>query len=460
MKYDEICRSIVHRGEDIALMQNRYVTDRSSMQRIHHIEKEVARLRSCAEHIQRLSVLDQTLTPQGIDLIRSVPAEMRKVSDEEISLLCGGPAGRWATSVYNSRRTAFPEGATFASDHEAAIRKQTRNLEFALAERRGGTEPTAIQQQLFEARRESQGMRFFCELFLRRLPDHTTLSAIDADQCDPVSLTAEYLLRGHNQWNATMRETFGIAHLSAEVSGQQSDIHGALAALQEALRQRQRSRGWDPNAATAPSLPLLAAQQDPPIQKPSEAALEAAQRRQGGGGAGGPPMSSLRYIFALQRAGRGYLTRTTMLHYFLRTVNNSDRAHLTKVREFAVTYLAARREISRVEEALRTEDERFQTQWRQWERSMTQHMLHGMPMEAEWVQQQDRETNQTVFLNLRTGKIQKEHPNILKVVATKNRQWAKAQKQKTDRRAMLEQRLDNLNDMMDITIPRMEEGLV
>eukprot|EP00759_Apiculatamorpha_spiralis_P051583 PhF_6_TR5270/c0_g1_i1/m.7671 len=454
MAYDDMCRSIALRLHDMKTVSSTNSTSSSAFDK--HSKMEINRLTQQGIAIRDISAMEPLLwqlliTQQNgddIQIQQPPPHEMLKVLDEELSLLSGATPTSWEANPYNYRKSRFME-STFTAEHDNAVRKQWKVMEGMVTAGRGGGPPSDLCAILQQCRRDHNGMRFFCDLYVRRklvqqagLVNTAAISSSELDLCDPVSLTAEYCIRTHHEWNAAMRSTYGIKHLTSQ---HQPALAEALHSLTEALRYRIRTRTTQPPPQQQQQQYMSIAITPQSSTQPPPPSL---------------PPTTLKFVRSVQKCGRGFLTRKHILvNYMTHTLRSRDARCQPRVDEFVTTYLGAWYELGRVTEALKTEEERFQQTWRQWERAMTQQYLHAVPMDPEWIPQQEKETGQTIYLNLRSGKTQKEHPNVLKVVATKNRQWAKAQKLKLERRVMLENKFDALQDVMDVTLPQLENHL-
>jgi hypothetical protein len=118
------------------------------------------------------------------------------------------------------------------------------------------------------------------------------------------------------------------------------------------------------------------------------------------------------------------------------------------------------RESALVQQFFDTEESSFQDQWRAWEKRMTHYYLNQCPLDVDWVTQADPTAPSGVrYLNIKTGKLQLENPNALKVSATKNRQWMKATKDRNDRIDRMKQRKEAIQKLQAVKIPWLENVL-
>lgn len=102
---------------------------------------------------------------------------------------------------------------------------------------------------------------------------------------------------------------------------------------------------------------------------------------------------------------------------------------------------------SRLDDFFGNEESRFQAQWNSYLKKLTQFYLSECPLDADW---QAFATNDgVVFVNVKTGRSQKENPNVLKIVAAKNRQWLKASRERESRISAAKLASDDLNRMKE-----------
>lgn len=114
------------------------------------------------------------------------------------------------------------------------------------------------------------------------------------------------------------------------------------------------------------------------------------------------------------------------------------------------------REQSRLEEFYGTEEKIFEQQWNAYLRKMTKFYLNECPLDVDWIAQQspapDGEKGASLYINVKTGKQQTEHPNTLKIVAAKNRQWLKATKERETRLQAARDSTEELNKMKSLLV--------
>eukprot|EP00758_Cryptobia_borreli_P015608 Tbor_TRINITY_DN6040_c0_g1::TRINITY_DN6040_c0_g1_i1::g.11150::m.11150 len=108
----------------------------------------------------------------------------------------------------------------------------------------------------------------------------------------------------------------------------------------------------------------------------------------------------------------------------------------------------------------------FKKQFKEYTTKVTHYYLNECPLDVDWKVQ--RISNQTtsgsirdkfVFVNVKTGKQQDENPNMLKVVALKNRQWMKATKDREKRLAEMDKFVNDLNEVKTEFLPFLEENI-
>ena len=71
----------------------------------------------------------------------------------------------------------------------------------------------------------------------------------------------------------------------------------------------------------------------------------------------------------------------------------------------------------RLQDYYDNEESRFQQQWNRYVKQLTQFYLTECPLDVDWRAQRSNpsdESSAIVFLNIRTGKVQTENPNMLK----------------------------------------------
>jgi hypothetical protein len=117
------------------------------------------------------------------------------------------------------------------------------------------------------------------------------------------------------------------------------------------------------------------------------------------------------------------------------------------------------REDDRLERFYTTEEDEFNSQWQTYVKKMTNFFLKECPLDVDWVRQVQPQTQRPYFLNVKSGKVQEENPNALKVVAAKNRQWLKAVRAREDRLSEARKRVDQLNEMRQSELPLLERRL-
>eukprot|EP00760_Papus_ankaliazontas_P027979 PhM_4_TR3471/c0_g1_i1/m.77847 len=430
MVFDDVARLHTRRKLDMERLQQQQQGNKMRS----FCDREMSRLLDEFNAFRSLLVMDTTFSRGSLHALRHTPSEMRKVCDEEVSLLSTVVSGGWQSSPYNTRKATLPTDP-FPPEHDSSVHKQLRHLETQMnLFRGGGGQQTSLH--LWTARREQRAMRFYCELFLRSTRDDVEAVG-EGNRYDSVTLVMECALRSHHTWVTAMRTAFGMTFLhfwEAERGGDAfvkitDKIHGLLKERVE-VREEQRK------------------QQNEVMRRPSSSTTTITTTPAG------------RSILFLQRLGRGFLARRLLPLTFLRRVHRSDRATAHGLKSYLAAVMASQSELRRVCYTLETEEDRFMSQWKAWEKNMTQQFLHHTPTDPEWLSQLDKDTNATIYVNLRTGKTQKEHPNALKVVATRNRQWAKAQKMQIERRKMLEQREKELEEYIEVVLPQMEDRLM
>lgn len=139
---------------------------------------------------------------------------------------------------------------------------------------------------------------------------------------------------------------------------------------------------------------------------------------------------------------------------------------------------------AKAEEFFSTEETIFNKQFKEWSAKMTKYYLEEAPLDADWAVQKtpvppdmdrnanDQHSNRSEFIdpatgqrflrsfvNIKTGKVQDENPNMLKVIATKNRQLLKAQKARSDRINEMNLFVDQINETKRQQIPQLEGAL-
>lgn len=119
------------------------------------------------------------------------------------------------------------------------------------------------------------------------------------------------------------------------------------------------------------------------------------------------------------------------------------QSHST-LQRYAELVLFVGKEQDRLEGFYETEEERFQTQWNHYVKRMTKFYLTECALDVDWMPQSNG-SGGVVFLNTKTGRTQSEHPNTLKVVAAKNRQWLKATRDREARMQQARQATEELN---------------
>ena len=117
------------------------------------------------------------------------------------------------------------------------------------------------------------------------------------------------------------------------------------------------------------------------------------------------------------------------------------------------------REDERLETFYSTEEDAFNRQWNEYVKKMTNFFLKECPLDVDWVRQINPQNQKHFYLNIKTGKIQEENPNALKVVAGKNRQWVKATRARDDRLLEARRRVDELNELRREVLPALERRL-
>lgn len=117
-----------------------------------------------------------------------------------------------------------------------------------------------------------------------------------------------------------------------------------------------------------------------------------------------------------------------------------------------------KREDDRLERFYATEEGEFNAQWAVYVKKLTTFFLKECPLDVDWVRQVNPQIQKVYYLNIKSGKVQEENPNALKVVAGKNRQWAKATRAREDRLADARRRVAALNESR-LLLPALERRL-
>lgn len=101
-----------------------------------------------------------------------------------------------------------------------------------------------------------------------------------------------------------------------------------------------------------------------------------------------------------------------------------------------------------------TEEEEFTRQWRAWEVAMRRHVIHEVAFDpGEWLELPPgssggpSDNGRPTYLNLKTGRTQTEHPNVLQAEMLRNRQWLKATKAREERRLQAVAERDRLTQL-------------
>ncbi len=101
-------------------------------------------------------------------------------------------------------------------------------------------------------------------------------------------------------------------------------------------------------------------------------------------------------------------------------------------RQRVLTWATVEKEVTLVTKEMEAELQRFEIAWNRWNDIMTRRILEK-PCGAEWVPQMDVTSASTYYLNIHTGKIQSDSPNMLYVLANRKRELPKAEAFFTER---------------------------
>lgn len=149
----------------------------------------------------------------------------------------------------------------------------------------------------------------------------------------------------------------------------------------------------------------------------------------------------------------------TPLHLMFTEAAKCYRAQMPALLQLLNVCIATEQEEERLETFLANEPRLFAEQWKQWEQKMRRFYLEECPLDPDWVMKieaapvekldpasNERASSQPrqVFFNTKTGRVQENNPNELKIFATKNRQMAKAQQAREVAIQQAESRLQQL----------------
>ena len=118
-------------------------------------------------------------------------------------------------------------------------------------------------------------------------------------------------------------------------------------------------------------------------------------------------------------------------------------------RSYVLSCLAIAKDTSTCENFYSSEEDSFKREFKVYMSKATEHYLHNVPLDADWVVEKvptEQGTPELRYVNVRSGRSQMENPNMLKVAALKQRELAKVTRRREEAYREMEVFVQRLND--------------